>query len=131
LSLCSGNTYGFVLVNYANGDMVGHTGIFEAAKRAIEIVDACIGRVVDLFIKQDAHILITADHGNAEEMIDLKTGSVKTSHTTNPVDLIYVAQDAGSRILVPEGKLSDIAPTILEILGLPVPEERSAESLFV
>jgi 2,3-bisphosphoglycerate-independent phosphoglycerate mutase len=130
LSLCSRNKYGFILVNYANGDMVGHTGIFEAAKRAIEIVDECIGRVVDFFSKQDAHILITADHGNAEEMIDLKTGTVKTSHTTNPVDLIYVARDAGNRIQAPEGKLSDIAPTILEILELPVPEEMSADSLL-
>jgi len=131
LSLGSKKKYGFILVNYANGDMVGHTGNFDAAKHAIEIVDECIGRVVDFFNEQDAHILITADHGNAEEMIDLETGTVKTSHTTNPVDLIYLARDAGNTGLASGGKLSDVAPTILDILDLPIPDEMSADSLLV
>lgn len=130
LSLCGEKEYDFIVVNYANGDMVGHTGDFNAAKRAIEIVDECVGRVVDFFTERDAHILITADHGNAEEMIDPVTKTVKTSHTLNPVDLIYLARDAGDWTLASEGKLSDIAPTILELLGLPIPEEMTARCLL-
>jgi 2,3-bisphosphoglycerate-independent phosphoglycerate mutase len=130
LSLCRDKDYDFILVNFANGDMVGHTGNFNAAKRAIEVVDECIARVVDFFSEKDAHILITADHGNAEEMTDPETGAVKTSHTLNPVDLVYVARDAGDRALIPKGKLSDIAPTILELMELPIPKEMSAISLL-
>jgi len=129
-SLCRGNGFDFIVVNYANGDMVGHTGNFDAARKAIGIVDECVGRVVDIFMQKDAHILITADHGNAEEMIDLETGSVKTSHTLNPVDLIYISRDAGERALKGEGKLSDIAPTALELLNLQIPGEMSADCLF-
>ena len=130
-SLCSEKKYDFILVNYANGDMVGHTGDFNAAKRAVEVVDACVGRVVDFFNKRNAHVLITADHGNAEEMIDHKTKTVKTSHTLNPVDLIYLAQDAHDWTLASEGILSDIAPTVLALLGLPVPEEMTARCLLL
>ncbi len=131
LSLCSDKKYDFILVNYANCDMVGHTGDFNAAKQAVEVVDACVGRIVDFFKERNAHILITADHGNAEEMIDHKTKTVKTSHTLNPVDLIYVAQDARDRTLAHEGRLSDIAPTVLVLLGLPVPEEMTARCLLL
>ncbi len=125
------NPYAFIVVNYANGDMVGHTGLFEAARKAIEIVDECVGRLVKRCLELDAHVLITADHGNSEEMIDLVTGMVKTSHTLNPVEFIYVAKDAAARRLVSHGKLSDIAPTVLELLGLPVPVEMTAVSLLV
>lgn len=125
------NPYGFVVINFANGDMVGHTGLFEAARKAIEIVDECVGRVVKRCLELDAHVLITADHGNSEEMLDLETGMVKTSHTLNPVELIYVANDAAGRRLLPHGKLSDIAPTVLALMGLDAPPEMTAVSLLV
>jgi len=124
------NPYAFVVINYANGDMVGHTGLFEAARQAIEIVDECVGRLVDRCLELDAHVLITADHGNSEQMIDLDTGMVKTSHTLNPVEFIYVANDAAGRRLAERGKLSDIAPTVLELMGLPIPSEMTAVSLL-
>ena len=125
------NPYALVVVNYANGDMVGHTGNFDAACKAIEIVDACVGRVVARLLELDAHILVTADHGNAEQMIDYETGMTKTSHTLNEVECIYVACDAGAARLRPQGKLADIAPTVLELLGLPVPAEMTAQSLLL
>lgn len=131
LELTKTPLYAFIVVNYANGDMVGHTGNFEAAQRAIEVVDECVGRVVEHFLPQDAHLLITADHGNAEEMIDEETGMVKTSHTLNPVECIYVAREAPGQRLLPFGKLSDIAPTVLSLLGLPIPPEMTADNLLV
>jgi 2,3-bisphosphoglycerate-independent phosphoglycerate mutase len=110
------NPYHFIAVNYANGDMVGHTGDMGAAVRAIEIVDECQGRIVDRLLELDAHILITADHGNSEQMIDYQTGVTKTSHSLNPVEFIYVAGDSPGKRLVERGKLSDIAPTVLTLL---------------
>jgi 2,3-bisphosphoglycerate-independent phosphoglycerate mutase len=124
------NPYAFIAVNYANGDMVGHTGNFEAARKAIEVVDECLGRVVERLLELDAHILITADHGNAEQMVDYVTGMTKTSHTLNDVECIYVARGAESVTLRPRGKLSDIAPTVLNLMGLAVPAEMTAESLL-
>ncbi len=124
------NPYAFIAVNYANGDMVGHTGDFNAARQAIEIVDECVGKVVERCLDLDAHILITADHGNAEQMIDPETQLTKTSHTLNPVELIYVARDAGGVRLKEQGKLSDIAPTVLGLLGLEIPVEMTAENLI-
>jgi len=124
------NPYAFIAVNYANCDMVGHTGDFDAAKHATEVVDECVGKVVERLLELDAHILITADHGNSEEMIDRETGLVKTSHTLNPVDLIYIAKDGAGRKLIEHGKLADIAPTVLYLLGLDVPAEMTAVNLF-
>ena len=124
------NPYAFVAVNYANGDMVGHTGVFEAAKQAIEVVDDCLGKIVDRCLELDAHVLITADHGNAEQMLDPETGMVKTSHTLSPVEFIYVAKDAAGKALLERGKLSDIAPTVLALLGLEIPSEMTAENLI-
>ncbi len=124
------NPYAFIVINYANGDMVGHTGDFEAAKKAVEVVDECVGTIVTRLLELDAHILITADHGNSEQMIDYETGMVKTSHTTFPVELIYVARDANNRILKDDGKLADIAPTVLTLMGLYIPREMTAEVLF-
>ncbi len=124
------NPYAFIAVNYANGDMVGHTGDFEAAKQAIEVVDDCLGRLVARLLALDAHILITADHGNAEQMTDYATGMTKTSHTLNPVECIYVAKDAPGRRLRSGGKLSDLAPTVLHLLGLPIPKEMTADNLL-
>jgi len=125
------NPYGFILVNYANGDMVGHTGNFDAAVRAIEIVDECVGRITRRLLELDAQVLITADHGNCDQMVDYETGMVKTSHSLFDVECIYVAKDAAGRTLVPRGKLSDIAPTVLGLMGLAVPAEMTAENLIV
>ncbi len=130
LGRLDGNPYGLVVINYANCDMVGHTGVFDAARRAVEVVDECVGRVVERLLELDFHIFITADHGNAEEMIDPATGLVKTSHTLFPVECIYVAQDSPGRKLIPRGKLSDLAPTALKLLGLDIPGEMTADLLL-
>lgn len=124
------NPYGFIVVNYANCDMVGHTGDSEAARKAVEVVDECVGKAVERLLELDAQILITADHGNAEQMVDYATGMPKTSHTLNLVSCIYVAKDAPGKSLVPKGKLSDIAPTVLQLLGIPKPAEMTATSLL-
>jgi len=124
------NPYQFILVNYANGDMVGHTGNFEAAKQAIEVVDECVGRLVLRLLELNAHVFITADHGNAEQMIDYETGMVKTSHTTFPVECIYAAMDAPGKRLKKTGKLSDIAPTVLRLLSLDIPKDMTADLLI-
>lgn len=125
------NPYHLIVVNYANGDMVGHTGDPKAATKAVEMVDKCIGRVVPKLLALNADILITADHGNAEQMVDYDTGMVKTSHTLFPVECIYVAKNSWDKKLVPHGKLSDLAPTLLHFLGLPIPKEMTAQSLVV
>ncbi len=125
------NPYSLIVVNFANGDMVGHTGVLESAVTAIEIVDECVGKVVDRLLELDAEILITADHGNSEQMVDYKTGMTKTSHTLNEVECIYVAKDAPGTTLAPEGKLCDIAPTALTLLGLGIPAEMTAKNLIV
>ena len=125
------NPYHFIVINYANGDMVGHTGDFEAARQAIEIVDENIGKIVKRLLELDAQILITADHGNSEQMVDYETGMVKTSHTTFPVELIYVANDSSGKKLIERGKLSDIAPTVLNLLGMKIPKEMTADVLLV
>jgi 2,3-bisphosphoglycerate-independent phosphoglycerate mutase len=124
------NPYALIIINYPNGDMVGHTGDFEAAKKAVEIVDECIGKVVKRLLELNAHILITADHGNSEQMVDYETGMIKTSHTIFPVELIYIAKDAVGKQLKPTGKLADIAPTILNLMGLDIPREMTAEALI-
>ncbi|MGC9363086.1 MAG: 2,3-bisphosphoglycerate-independent phosphoglycerate mutase [Fidelibacterota bacterium] len=124
------NPYHFIVINYANGDMVGHTGNFDAARKAIEIVDENVGRVVQRLLELDAHVLITADHGNSEQMVDYETGMVKTSHTLNPVELIYMAKDSPGTKLIERGKLSDIAPTVLRLMGLQIPPEMTADVLL-
>ena len=118
--------YDTIILNYANPDMVGHTGNLEAAIKAIEAVDTCVGRVVEALEKVEGVALITADHGNAEQMIDYKTGEPHTAHTTNDVPLILVGKQA---ILKP-GRLADLAPTILDIMGIEKPKEMTGESLI-
>ncbi len=122
--------YAFIAVNYANGDMVGHTGDFNAAKKAIEVVDECIGKIVPTLLSKGFDILITADHGNAEQMTDPETSMTKTSHTLNPVECIYVSEDAPNTTLVPQGKLADIAPTLLSLMDLEIPKEMVGTILF-
>jgi len=124
------NPYHFIVVNYANGDMVGHTGDPTAARKAVEVVDECVGRIVKRLLELDAHVLITADHGNSEQMVDYSTGMTKTSHTLFPVECIYVAAEAPSTTLRPYGKLSDLAPTVLYLLDLPVPKDMDAVNLI-
>ena len=117
-----------IILNFANCDMVGHTGVLEAAIKAVETVDECIGKIVTEVLKVDGTIIITADHGNAEQMIDYTTGDPHTAHTTTPVPLII----AGCKedIKLREGRLADIAPTMLDLMGLEKPEEMTGESLI-
>ena len=117
--------YDTIILNYANPDMVGHTGNLEAAIKAIETIDNCVKKVVDAVEEQEGVILITADHGNAEQMIDYKTGE---PHTTNLVPLVLVGM---KDVKLKEGKLADLAPTMLEIMGLEKPSEMTGESLII
>ena len=118
--------YDVIILNYANCDMVGHTGIFDAAKAAVEAVDTCVGRMVDAIQAKGGVALITADHGNADKMYE-PDGSAFTAHTTNPVPFIVVGYDCELR---DGGVLADIAPTILQILEVPQPEEMTGKSLI-
>ena len=118
--------YGLIVLNYANCDMVGHTGVYEAAVRAVETVDTCLGRVVDKVLAQGGSVLLTADHGNAD-MMKNPDGSAMTAHTTNRVPVIAIGEE---RPLREDGALCDLAPTILEILKIPQPSEMSGKSLF-
>ncbi|MDI3482070.1 MAG: 2,3-bisphosphoglycerate-independent phosphoglycerate mutase [Tepidanaerobacteraceae bacterium] len=119
--------YDVIILNYANSDMVGHTGIFEAAVKAVEAVDECIGKVVEAIRAKGGTVIITADHGNAEQMVDYDTGEPHTAHTSNPVPFILVS-DRPYRLH--PGKLADVAPTMLELLGIEKPEEMTGESLI-
>ncbi len=121
--------YDVIVLNFANMDMVGHTGVFEAAVKAVEAVDKCVGRIVETLKEKGGGALITADHGNAEEMIDLKTGEPHTAHTSYPVKCISFGNDEVKALR--NGKLCDVAPTLLELLGIPKPQEMTGKSLFV
>ena len=121
--------YDVLIVNYANGDMVGHTGIFEAAVQAVEALDVCVGRIESAVRAAGGDMLITADHGNVEQMHDYESGQVHTQHTTEHVPLIYIgAQKVQVRS---GGKLSDIAPTILSLMNIDAPEEMTGENLLI
>jgi 2,3-bisphosphoglycerate-independent phosphoglycerate mutase len=119
--------YDAIVCNYANGDMVGHTGKLEAATRAIEVLDACVGRVVDAQRARGGEVLVTADHGNAEKMHDDATGQAHTAHTLNVVPCLYVGRAATPH---GPGALQDIAPTLLSMMGLPQPAEMTGHALF-
>jgi 2,3-bisphosphoglycerate-independent phosphoglycerate mutase len=123
-----GRQYDVIICNYANCDMVGHTGMLEPAIRAVEAIDASLQRIVDALSKVDGQMLLTADHGNIEKMLDEKTGQPFTAHTTNLVPLVYVG---GDKQLVDGGSLSDLAPTMLQIIGIEQPEEMTGRSLLV
>ena len=120
--------YDFIILNFANGDMVGHTGVMDAAVKAVETVDSCVGRVVEAIRKAGGVLCITADHGNCEQMLDKETGAPFTQHTTNPVPFILV--NARHPHTLRKGKLCDIAPTLLQLAGLDVPKEMSGVSLI-
>ncbi len=119
--------YDVVILNYANCDMVGHTGIFDAAVKAVEAVDTCVGKLVDAVMQMDGVILITADHGNADKMYE-DDGSPFTAHTTNPVPLVIVGKDC--KLKAEGGKLCDLSPTMLDIMGLEKPAEMKGVSLI-
>lgn len=121
--------YDFILVNFAGPDMVAHTGNIDATVRAMEACDWAVGRIVDIVLRKGGAVFITADHGNAEEMIDLQTGDVDTKHSTNPVPFLAIKKDLEGREL-PVGGLADVAPTILSIMGLTPPPEMTGRNLL-
>lgn len=122
--------YDVIITNFANPDMVGHTGVMEAVIKAIETVDECVGRVVDAVKKVDGQMFICADHGNAEKLIDDSTGASFTAHTTNPVPFILVNYDK-DYTLREGGRLADIVPTLIEMMGMEKPAEMTGESLLI
>ena len=122
--------FDFILVNYANGDMVGHTGNFDAAVNAAEAVDTCLGRLEEAVEKIGGSLLITADHGNAERMTDRNSGQPHTAHTMDPVPAILVNAPQNVDALR-HGRLADIAPTLLAIMGLSKPDAVSGDSLLI
>ncbi len=122
--------YDVIIINFANPDMVGHTGIPEAAIKAVETVDSCVGRAVDALLEVDGQMFICADHGNAEQLIDYETGGSFTAHTTNPVPFILVNYDP-AYTLKDGGCLADIIPTMIEMMGMEQPEEMTGKSLLI
>jgi len=121
--------FDLIVVNYANGDMVGHTGDLVAAIKAVETVDTCVGRLAEAVEKVGGCILLTADHGNAEQMTDKATGQAHTAHTMNKVPLLLVnGPDRVTRLS--DGRLADIAPTVLDLMGLPSPKAMTGHSLL-
>ena len=122
--------YDVIIINFANPDMVGHTGVQKAAIQAIEVVDGCVGKAVDAIKEVNGQLFICADHGNAEQLIDYETGAPFTAHTTNPVPFILVNADP-SYTLREGGCLADIAPTLIELMGMEYPKEMTGKSLLI
>ena len=123
--------FDLVVVNFANADMVGHSGRLEPTIKAVETVDAQLGRIYQTIKQQGGSLLITADHGNAELMVDPITGGPHTSHTTNPVPFLLVSEDANQYTLKPDGSLRDLSPTILGMLNLLEPTQMTGGDLRV
>src|SRR5262249_40762846 len=127
-------TYDFIIVNFANADMVGHTGVIPAVVKAVETVDACLGAIVPAVLAQGGVALITADHGNAELLIDPATGGPQPAHTTSPVPCILIAppnRELGGAKLHDGGRLSDVAPTLLDLLQIAPAPQMTGKSLLV
>ena len=122
--------YDVVIINFANPDMVGHTGVEAAAVKAIETVDECVGRAVEAVKEVNGQMFICADHGNAEQLVDYETGDPFTAHTTNPVPFILVNADPKYG-LRENGCLADIVPTLIELMGMEQPEEMTGKSLMI
>ena len=123
--------YDVMILNFANCDMVGHTGFMDATKKAVETVDNCVGEVVDAILRMGGRAIITADHGNADQMIDPQTGEPFTAHTTYPVPFILVDPERKDAKLRTGGRLADLSPTMLDMMGLPKPAEMDGVSLIV
>ncbi len=128
LEAIASDKYDFIILNFANADMVGHTGVMEAAIKAIEALDKCVTKISDAVLSKGGQILLTADHGNADEMTD-ERGNVVTAHSLSPVPLVHISGEP--RRLADGGRLCDIAPTLLELAGVPVPAEMTGKSLVV
>lgn len=128
LEAINSDKYDVIILNFANGDMVGHTGVFAAAIKAVEAVDSCMAKITAAVLSKGGEVLITADHGNADQMLDQKGGTM-TAHSLNPVPFIYVTENKNAK-LQPKGILADIAPTMLEILGIEKPKEYTGKSLL-
>ncbi len=122
--------YDAMILNFANCDMVGHTGVIPAAVKAVHTVDTCVKKVVDTILSMGGAVLLTADHGNADKMLDTD-GSPFTAHTTNPVPVVLISEELKGVTLRRDGVLADLAPTLLEVMGLPIPPEMSGKSLIV
>jgi 2,3-bisphosphoglycerate-independent phosphoglycerate mutase len=120
--------YDTIICNYANGDMVGHTGDFDASVKAVEVVDQCLARIVTAIESINGHLLVTADHGNVEQMLDPATNQPLTSHTSGPVPLVYVG--ASDQVFLDQGSLCDIAPTLLHLMSMPIPDEMTGKVLM-
>nr|WP_238322445.1 alkaline phosphatase family protein [Kordiimonas gwangyangensis] len=118
--------YGAIIVNYANPDMVGHTGVLSAAIKAVETIDTCIGRLEEAVEKAGGALIITADHGNVEMMMDESTGQPHTAHTSFDVPVVMIGGNAGLK----DGRLADVAPTVLDLLGIKQPTEMTGHSLL-
>jgi 2,3-bisphosphoglycerate-independent phosphoglycerate mutase len=125
------DTYGVIILNYANPDMVGHTGFYDATVHAMEVVDNCLERIAQAMEARGGTLIVTADHGNAEKMYDEESQAPLTAHTSNKVPFVLVDDFYKGRDLRSGGSLSDIAPTILDILGIEMPKEMSGKSLLV
>jgi 2,3-bisphosphoglycerate-independent phosphoglycerate mutase len=123
--------YGLIVVNFANCDMVGHTGVLAAAIRAVEVVDECVGRILNALQKHNGVAIVTADHGNCEQMIDPVTGGPHTAHTTYPVELFVVDDRFRGKRLSEGGRLADVAPTALHMMGIEKPAEMTGQSLII
>lgn len=130
LEALDADKYDVVIVNYANPDMVGHTGIYDAAKKAVQVVDECFGKVAAKVLEKSGTLLVTADHGNVDLMEDPETGVPFTAHTTNLVPFVVISEDLKDAKLAETGKLADIAPTMLKILGIEQPAEMTGVSLI-
>ncbi|MGN1153110.1 MAG: alkaline phosphatase family protein, partial [Candidatus Gastranaerophilaceae bacterium] len=129
LAALDNEEYGFILVNFANPDMVGHTGIIEAATKACKVVDECVGKIAEKCREKNVTMILTADHGNAETMIDEDTQKPQTAHTTNEVPFVVI--NPSHKIeLKSDGALCNVAPTVLELLGIEKPKEMDCESLI-
>ena len=129
LKAISNTDYGFILVNFANPDMVGHTGVIEAATKACKVVDECVGKIAQKCVENNITMLLTADHGNSEVMVNPETGKPQTAHTTNKVPFVLInAKDAK---LVSDGALCDIAPTVLKLMNIEKPQEMDGKSLIL
>lgn len=128
LEAVASDKYDFIILNFANADMVGHTGIMEAAVKAVETLDKCVPQITDAILKKGGQVFLTADHGNADEMLD-EDGNIVTSHSLNPVPFCHIAQSP--YVLSDGGRLCDIAPTVLDSLCIAIPEEMTGKSLLI
>jgi 2,3-bisphosphoglycerate-independent phosphoglycerate mutase len=129
LAAVAAGDFDAIVMNYANADMVGHTGKLEPTVAAIECLDGCLGRVLDAVLGRGGAFVMTGDHGNAEQMVDPVTGAPHTAHTTNPVPLVVASADAPAISLAPGGSLRDVAPTLLGLMEVPAPPQMTGRDL--